>query len=220
MTPALFFTQWQRESLPLIAILRGLQPQQASAAAQTLLECGFHYIEVPLNSPSPLQSIRLMREVVGDRGFVGAGTVLSVEQVDHVADCGGQLIISPNCNPAVIRHTIKRGLISLPGVMTPGEAFCALEAGASALKLFPAEHITPAITKAFRAVIPPEVVFLPVGGIQPDARQLRSYLQAGANGFGLGGCLYQAGMDIAALRLRALAYQQAWRDGKASPYPV
>ncbi|WP_034459375.1 2-dehydro-3-deoxy-6-phosphogalactonate aldolase [Buttiauxella noackiae] len=210
MSPEQFITHWQQEPLPLIAILRGITPEHAVEAAEILLECGFHYLEVPLNSPSALKSIHLMRDTVGNRGYVGAGTVLNVEQVDSVAECGGQLIISPNCNPDVIRHSVKRGLISLPGIMTPSEAFSAIDAGASALKLFPAEHITPVITKAFRAIIPREVACLPVGGIQPDAAQMRSYIQAGANGFGLGGGLYQAGMSMVLLRERAQAYQQAW----------
>jgi 2-dehydro-3-deoxyphosphogalactonate aldolase len=210
MSPENFIAQWQKEPLPLVAILRGITPQDAVEAAEILLECGFRYLEVPLNSPTPLESISLMRKVVGERGYVGAGTVLTVEQVDAVAECGGQLIISPNCCPEVIRHTRNRGLVSLPGIMTPSEAFSAIAAGASALKLFPAEHISPAITKAFRAVVPPVVACLPVGGIQPDAAQMRSYIQAGANGFGLGGGLYQAGMSMDLLRMRAQAYQQAW----------
>ncbi|MDY1038711.1 2-dehydro-3-deoxy-6-phosphogalactonate aldolase [Lelliottia sp. CFBP8978] len=207
-----FLTCWQDEPLPLVAILRGLGPEQAVEAAELLLECGFHYLEVPLNSPSPLKSICIMREVVGERGYVGAGTVLEPEQVDAVAEVGGQLIIAPNCNPAVIRRASQLGLISMPGVMTPTEAFSAISAGASALKLFPAEHVTPTITKAFRAVVPPDVICLPVGGIQPDAGQMRSYIRAGANGFGLGGGLYQAGMSMSVLRERARAYQQAWRE--------
>lgn len=210
MSPEQFIARWQQEPLPLIAILRGITPEQAVEAAEILLECGFHYLEVPLNSPCALKSIHLIRDTVGNRGYVGAGTVLNVEQVDSVAECGGQLIISPNCNPDVIRHSVKRGLISLPGVMTPSEAFSAIDAGASALKLFPAEHITPVITKAFRAVVPREVACLPVGGIQPDAAQMRSYIQAGADGFGLGGGLYLAGISMAVLRERAQAYQQAW----------
>lgn len=212
MTPNTFMTRWKQESLPLVAILRGITPAQASEAAEILLSCGFHWLEVPLNSPEPYESIRLMRKTVGERGWVGAGTVLTVEQVERVVECGGQLIISPNCDPDVIRHSAKCGLVSMPGVMTPSEAFSALAAGASALKLFPAEHVTPAITKAFRAVVPREVACLPVGGIQPDAAQMRSYIHAGANGFGLGGGLYQAGMSMDLLRERAQAYQLAWRE--------
>lgn len=212
MNSTSFMTHWQQESLPLVAILRGITPAQASEAAEILLSCGFHWLEVPLNSPEPLKSIHLMRETVAGRGFVGAGTVLTVEQVTQVADAGGQLIISPNCDPQVIRQSVECGLVSLPGVMTPSEAFSAIAAGASALKLFPAEYVTPAITKAFRAVIPQEVACLPVGGIQPDAVQMRGYIRAGANGFGLGGGLYQAGMSMALLRERAQAYQHAWLE--------
>lgn len=212
MTPNTFMTHWRLESLPLVAILRGITPAHACEAAEILLSNGFHWLEVPLNSPEPYESIRLMRKAVGERGWVGAGTVLTLDQVDRVAGCGGQLIISPNCDPDVIRHTEKCGLMSMPGVMTPSEAFSALAAGASALKLFPAEHVTPAVTKAFRAVVPGDVACLPVGGIQPDAAQMRAYLHAGANGFGLGGGLYQAGMTMNALRERAQAYRQAWRE--------
>lgn len=212
MNPENFISQWQQEPLPLVAILRGITPKDAREAAEILLDCGFRYLEVPLNSPSPLESIALMRKTVGERGYVGAGTVLTVEQVDAVAECGGQLIISPNCCPDVIHHTRQLGLVSLPGIMTPSEAFSAIAAGASALKLFPAEQITPAITKAFRAVVPREIAMLPVGGIQPDAAQMRSYIQAGANGFGLGGGLYQAGMSMILLRERGQAYQRAWHE--------
>jgi 2-dehydro-3-deoxyphosphogalactonate aldolase len=207
-----FIAQWQQEPLPLVAILRGITPEDAVEAAEILLECGFHYLEVPLNSPSPLESIALMRSVVGERGYVGAGTVLTVEQVDAVAECGGQLIISPSCCPEVIRRTRLLKLISMPGIMTPSEAFIAIDAGASALKLFPAEHVSPVVTKAFRAVVPRSIAMLPVGGIQPDAAQMRSYIQAGANGFGLGGGLYQAGLSMPTLRERAQAYQHAWRQ--------
>jgi 2-dehydro-3-deoxyphosphogalactonate aldolase len=210
MTPDNFYARWQQEPLPLIAILRGITPSEAQPAAEILLNAGFRWLEVPLNSPSALESITLMRQYAGDNALVGAGTVLTTEQVDKVANCGGQLIISPNCCPAVIHRTRERGLVSLPGVMTPTEAFAAIDAGASALKLFPAEHITPALTKAFRAVLPLQMACLPVGGIQPDAGKIRDYIRAGANGFGLGGALYQAGMSMAELRLRASAFHLAW----------
>lgn len=210
MNAELFFDRWQQEPLPLIAILRGITPPQAEEAAEILLSCGFHWLEVPLNSPSALDSIALMRQHVGEKAWVGAGTVLTPEQVDAVADCGGQLIISPNCNPAVIRRSRERGLVSLPGVTTPTEAFSAIEAGASGLKLFPAEQISPAVAKAFRAVLPTKIACLPVGGITPDAQAMRTWLQAGANGFGLGGALYQAGMSLKTLHVRASAFHLAW----------
>lgn len=210
MIPGNFHKLWQAETLPLIAILRGIKPSEAQEAANILLSCGFHWLEVPLNSPSPYESIHLMRETVGDRGWVGAGTVLTPEQVDRIAEYGGQLIISPDSNPDVIRRSRERGLISLPGIMTPSDAFAALKAGASGLKFFPAEQVTPALLKAFRAVLPTDVVCLPVGGIKPEPSQMQSYLQAGANGFGLGGGLYQAGISPQELRNRAMAYSQAW----------
>lgn len=207
-----FAERWQQCTLPLIAILRGITPEEAASVAQTLLDCGFTYLEVPLNSPRPLESIAAMAHIVGDKGFVGAGTVLTEQQVHQVAVAGGQLIISPNAEPSVIRASGELGLLSLPGISTPSEAFSALRAGASALKLFPAELVTPAVTKAMRAVLPADAVCLPVGGIGADAVQMRSYLQSGANGFGLGGGLYQPGITLTALRERALAYQAAWQQ--------
>ncbi|CAM3576410.1 2-dehydro-3-deoxy-6-phosphogalactonate aldolase [Rahnella bruchi] len=205
-----FSDRWQQGALPLIAILRGVTPAEAQGVARTLLECGFSWLEVPLNSPEPLESIAIMAKVVGDNGFVGAGTVLSEHQVHQVADAGGQLIISPNADLCVIRATCELGLFSLPGIATPGEAFSALRTGASAIKLFPAELVTPEVTKALRAVLPPQAVCLPVGGISADSAQMRRYLQAGANGFGLGGGLYQPGISLTALRERAQAYKAAW----------
>lgn len=205
-----FYECWQQEPLPLVAILRGIAPPQAEEAAEILISCGFRWLEVPLNSPSALESIALMRKHAGDKARIGAGTVLTTEQVDEVADHGGQLIVSPNCNPAVIRRSRERGLISLPGVTTPTEAFNAIEAGASGLKLFPAEQMSPAVVKAFRAVLPAKIACLPVGGITPDAQTLRTWLQAGANGFGLGGALYQASMSFKTLHVRASAFHLAW----------
>ncbi|AYO36213.1 MULTISPECIES: 2-dehydro-3-deoxy-6-phosphogalactonate aldolase [Serratia] len=211
MSPEIFLQQWQQQPLPLVAILRGITPEEAEPVAEILLDCGFRFLEVPLNSPTPYDSIRVIRKTVGDRGFVGAGTVLNVQQVEEVAKAGGQLIISPNTDAAVIGHSRYLNLISMPAVATPSEAFCALAAGASGLKLFPAESITPAVTKALRVVLPQRLVCLPVGGIQPDPLQMRAYIQAGSNGFGLGGGLYQPGISLAALRQRALAYQAAWQ---------
>ncbi|MDU3933374.1 MAG: hypothetical protein E7G96_08180 [Serratia liquefaciens] len=154
MSPEIFLQQWQQQPLPLVAILRGITPEEAEPVAEILLDCGFRFLEVPLNSPTPYDSIRVIRKTVGDRGFVGAGTVLNVQQVEEVAKAGGQLIISPNTDAAVIGHSRYLNLISMPAVATPSEAFCALAAGASGLKLFPAESITPAVTKALRVVLP------------------------------------------------------------------
>ncbi|WP_336218431.1 2-dehydro-3-deoxy-6-phosphogalactonate aldolase [Citrobacter amalonaticus] len=217
MNHSSFFEHWRQEPLPLIAILRGITPAEAADAAQILISAGFRWIEVPLNSPSPLDSIRIMRDVAGDRARIGAGTVLTPAQVDRVADCGGQLIVSPECNPDVIRRTRERGLVSLPGVMTPTEAFTAINAGASALKMFPAEFLTPELMKAFRTVLPPDVACLPVGGIRPDSQQLQRYLQNGANGFGLGNGIYQAGISRDELQLRAKAWCRAWEGVPHSP---
>ena len=211
MNHSTFFEHWRHEPLPLIAILRGITPDEAANAAQILISAGFRWIEVPLNSPSPLDSIRIMREIAGDRARIGAGTVLSVTQVDLVVECGGQLIVSPNCNPDVIRRTRERGLISLPGVMTPTEAFTAIDAGASALKLFPAEFLSPGLMKAFRTVLPSGIACLPVGGIRPDSQQMQQFLENGANGFGLGNGIYRAGINSNELSLRARAWCNAWK---------
>lgn len=210
-----FSHQWQQCSLPLVAILRGVTPNEAAGVAQTLVECGFTYLEVPMNSPSPLESIRIMADVLGSRAYVGAGTVLTPQQVTDVARAGGQLIISPNADVDVIKASCALNLISLPGVTTPTEAFCALQAGAHGLKLFPAEIVTPFVTKAMRAVLPREVICLPVGGIAADAAQMCTYVQAGAQGFGLGGGLYQPGMSLTALREKADAYRHAWQKSLA-----
>ncbi len=207
-----FSQAWQQCSLPLVAILRGVTPAEAEGVALTLLECGFTYLEVPMNSPSPLESIGIMADVLGSRAYVGAGTVLTVQQVIEVAQAGGQLIISPNADIAVIEASCTLNLISLPGVATPTEAFRALQAGAHGLKLFPAEIVTPVVTKAMRAVLPREVICLPVGGIAADAAQMGTYVQAGAQGFGLGGGLYQPGMSLNALRAKADAYRHAWQQ--------
>lgn len=207
-----FSKEWQQCSLPLVAILRGVTPAEAEGVALTLVECGFTYLEVPMNSPSPLESIRIMADVLSGRAYVGAGTVLTPQQVVGVAQAGGQLIISPNADVAVIEASCALNLISLPGVTTPSEAFRALQAGAHGLKLFPAEIVTPAVTKALRAVLPREVICLPVGGIAADAAQMRTYVQAGAQGFGLGGGLYQPGMSLISLREKADAYRHAWQQ--------
>lgn len=207
-----FSERWQQTALPLVAILRGLTPDEAPAIAEGLLAEGFTWLEVPLNSPDALTSIALLREQVGRRGYVGAGTVLTAEHVKAVADAGGQIIISPNMNMEVIRRSRERGLISMPGVITPSEAFSALQAGASALKLFPAESIAPGTLRAWRAVLPAEVVCLPVGGIQPDAEQMRGWRSAGAQGFGLGGGLYRPADNVQTVQQKARDYREAWKN--------
>lgn len=185
--------------LPLVAILRGLEPERAVAVGEVLVDAGFDIIEVPLNSPEPLTSIAALVEALGDCALIGAGTVLTEAQVDDLAAIGAQLVVSPNCNPAVIRRTAAHGMVSMPGVVTPTEMFAALEAGATGLKIFPAEMISPAIIKAVRAVLPPQVPVLAVGGI--NTGNMGEFLAAGAAGFGIGGSLFKPGKllaDIAA----------------------
>lgn len=193
---------------PLVAILRGVQPQEVEAIGDALLDAGFTIVEVPLNSPDPYESITRLSEKLAGYAAVGAGTVLSVEQVERVEAAGGTLIISPNANPAVISAAAERGLVAMPGIATPTEAFAALEAGASALKLFPAEAASPAVMKAMRAVLPRDVRMLPVGGIVPSV--LADWHQAGAAGYGLGSALYVPGMDAETVGERARAFVAAW----------
>lgn len=181
---------------PLVAILRGLTPAEAPAIGEALVEAGFTLIEVPLNSPEPLVSIRLLSEAFGDRALIGAGTVLDPADVDAVAEAGGRLIVMPHADLEVIRTAKARGLICTPGVATPTEAFAARFAGADALKLFPAEGIPPQIVKAWRAVLT-DIPLLPVGGI--DASNMTAYCAAGAAGFGIGSALYKPGKAVDAI---------------------
>ena len=180
---------------PLVAILRGIQPDEAVAVGGALVDAGFTLIEVPLNSPQPLESISKLAEAYGHVAVIGAGTVLAADQVSGIASAGGQMIISPNTDADVIGETKRQNLTSLPGFATPSEAFAALQAGADALKLFPAEGLPPSVLKAMRAVLPAEVPVLPVGGI--GAANMAAYLAAGAVGFGLGSSLYKAGKPVA-----------------------
>ncbi|MGV1044445.1 2-dehydro-3-deoxy-6-phosphogalactonate aldolase [Limnohabitans sp.] len=194
--------------LPLVAILRGLTPQEAPAIGHALVDSGFALIEVPLNSPRPLDSIAALAAEHPDH-LIGAGTVLSAEQVREVHAAGGRIIISPHFDPAVVHEAVRLGLACVPGVATPSEAFAALAAGAHALKLFPAELITPTVLKAMRAVLPADVQLLPVGGITPE--NMASYLSAGANGFGLGSALYKPGCTAQQVRKAAQRFVQALR---------
>jgi 2-dehydro-3-deoxyphosphogalactonate aldolase len=184
----------QRE---LIGILRGVQPPDVLAIVDTLLEAGITQIEVTLNSPQPLKSIELMVRHVGQAARVGAGTVLSVEQVQAVADVGGQFIVSPNFNASVVAATKSRGLFSVPGVLTPTECFNALQAGGDALKLFPAPQIGPDGLKALRAVLPEHTQILVVGGVSPQT--IGTWIRAGANGFGIGSTLYTPDRSLKAI---------------------
>ena len=194
---------------PLIAIIRGVTPDEAEAAGQAIIDAGIRIIEVPLNSPDPLKSIERLSARLGDRALIGAGTVLMAEEVPNVRAAGGGIIVSPNTNPEVIAASVREGLVSCPGYFTPSEAFTAIAAGATALKLFPAENASPAVLKAQRAVIPRDMPILVVGGVRPDT--MRPWLEAGADGFGLGGGLYQPGQSPAETAAKARAYVAALR---------
>jgi 2-dehydro-3-deoxyphosphogalactonate aldolase len=192
--------------LPLIAILRGLTPAEAPAIGEALVSSGFALIEVPLNSPQPLQSIAALTQRFPNV-LIGAGTVLHAQQVKEVHAAGGRLVVAPNFNPAVVAQALALNMVVLPGVATPSEAFAALDAGAHGLKLFPAEMISPATVKALRAVLPPHAALMPVGGITPD--NMAAYLAAGANGFGLGSALYAPGRSAEQVREKALVFVRA-----------
>jgi 2-dehydro-3-deoxyphosphogalactonate aldolase len=195
--------------LPLVAILRGLRPAEAPAILEALLSQGFVLIEIPLNSPDPLASVTAMRKIAPPEVFIGAGTVLRVADVEAVAEAGGDLVVMPHADVAIIRAAKARGLVCLPGVATPTEGFAALGAGADGLKAFPAEMIAPAIVKAWRAVIPRDVPILPVGGVGPDS--MAAYVTAGASGFGLGSALYRPGDSAERAAEQAAAFVAAWR---------
>jgi 2-dehydro-3-deoxyphosphogalactonate aldolase len=192
---------------PLVAILRGVKPDEIEAIGDALVDAGFSMIEVPLNSPHPLTSIDLLVKRYGDDALVGAGTVLTVAQVEKVRAVGGRLIVSPNVNVDVIAAAARDGLVSLPGYFTPSEAFAAIAAGASGLKLFPAEAATPTVLRAHRAVLPPELAVLAVGGITPEG--MAPWRDAGAQGFGLGSALYKPGMAASEVGERARAFVTA-----------
>ena len=195
---------------PLVAILRGLTPAEAEGVGDALVDAGFTLLEVPLNSPDPLVSIAAMAKRYAGRAMVGAGTVLTPDAVAQVAEAGGELIISPNTNTDVIRASVARGLVSLPGYYTPSEGFAALGAGAHALKLFPADGASPAFLKAQRAVLPKATRVLAVGGISPDT--MAPWRAAGADGFGLGSNLYRAGKSVADVARDAAAFVTAAKD--------
>lgn len=195
------------DQCPLVAIIRGVIPADAEAIGEALCEAGIRIIEVPLNSPDPLNSIEKLAKRFGDEVLVGAGTVLDPVDVGPVWDAGGRIIVSPDTNIDVIAATCAIGLVSSPGYFTPSEAFAAIRAGATALKLFPAEAATPAVLKAQLAVLPKGITVLPVGGIKPD--NMRPWLDAGAVGFGLGGGLYQPGQSAADTLEKARAYVAA-----------
>ena len=195
---------------PLVAIIRGVTPAEVEGVAGALLEAGFRIIEVPLNSPEPLQSIERLVRLVGDSATVGAGTVLSTADVRRVADAGGRIVVSPNTDAEVIGATVAAGLVSSPGYFTPSEAFTAARAGAHVLKLFPAEAAGPAVVKAQLAVLPRDIPLVVVGGVRPD--NMRAYVEAGAKGFGLGSSLYKPGMAAGEVAANARSFVAALRE--------
>lgn len=204
-------SRWQAvlKDLPLVAILRGVTPDEAVSIGEALVEAGFKVVEVPLNSPDPFTSIERLVKALGERAIVGAGTVLKVEQVRELARVGGQICISPNANPDVIAEAKKLGLISFPAFFTPTEAFIAIEAGADALKLFPGELAGSKGLKAVKAVLPKDMPVFPVGGV--DTTNMGEYVAAGAAGFGMGSGVYKPGDSASVVREKATAYVKAWR---------
>ena len=194
--------------LPFCAVLRGISPAEVPAIADALLAEGFRILEVPLNSPQPFESIRLLARRCGGSVLVGAGTVVDPADAARVRDAGGSLVVMPHADLAVVRAAKQLGLTCMPGVATPTEAFAALAAGADALKMFPAEALPPAALRAWRAVLPREALVLAVGGMKPDT--LAPYWAAGANGFGTGSNLYAPGADAARVRVAAAAYAAAF----------
>lgn len=197
------------EPLPLVAVLRGITPEEIPAIAAALCAEGFRILEVPLNSPRPFASIRLLAEQYGDRCLVGAGTVIDPSDVARVRDAGGALIVMPHADVAVVREAKRLGMVCLPGVATPTEAFAALDAGADGLKLFPAEAMIPAVLRAWRAVLPAGTRVFAVGGIRAD--NMGPWWAEGAVGFGTGSNLYKPGADAAQVRAASAAYAAAFR---------
>ena len=203
---AVAFTEWL-QPLPLIAILRGVKPEEILDIGQVLVEAGFRIIEVPLNSPEPLSSIEKLSARFGDQILTGAGTVLDPASVPGVAAAGGRLIVMPHADAQVVQAARSRGMYALPGFATPTEAFQMLQAGADGIKLFPAEAASPQVLNAIGAVLPSGTPVVPVGGITPD--KLAAYWQAGASGFGLGSALYKAGLSASQVAENAKRFTTA-----------
>lgn len=195
---------------PLVAIVRGLAPDEAIEVGAALIAAGIRIVEVPLNSPDPIASIAQLAERFGAEALIGGGTVLAAEDVRRVADAGGKLVVSPNTDADVIAATVAAGMVSAPGFYTPSEAFAALRHGAHALKFFPAEAASPRVVKAMKAVLPPAVPLLVVGGVAPG--DVAGWMACGADGFGLGSGVYKPGQDAATVRRQAEAYVEAVRS--------
>jgi len=185
-------------------------PDEADSIAAAIIDAGFGAIEVPLNSPEPLVSVEIVARLFGDKVLVGAGTVLEPHEVDEVAKAGAKLVVAPSFDRAVVERAAKLGLIALPGVATPSEAFAALKAGATGLKLFPGEAIPPEVVRAWRPVLPKETPLYPVGGITPE--RIGPYRRAGASGFGVGSALYKPGASVEEVARAAQAFVKAWRE--------
>lgn len=196
--------------LPLIAILRGITPDEAEQHVGALIDAGFDAIEIPLNSPEWRKSIPQMVKTFGSQALIGAGTVLKAEQVDELAGFNSQLVVTPNTDALVIRRAVEKGMTVAAGCATASEAFTALNAGAQALKIFPASAFGPEYIKALKAVLPAEVPVFAVGGVTPD--NLKTFLDAGCVGAGLGGDLYRAGQSLDVTVEKARAFVQAWQE--------
>jgi 2-dehydro-3-deoxyphosphogalactonate aldolase len=196
---------------PIVAIIRGVRPEEAEGVGEALIAAGIGIIEVPLNSPDPLRSISLLARRFGDEALIGAGTVLDPDDVRRIKDVGGRIIVSPSTDTAVIEASVREGLVAAPGYFTPSEAFLALRAGAHALKLFPAEAASPAVLKSQRAVLPASTLILIVGGVTPAL--VAPYQAAGAAGFGLGSSVYKPGQSAATVAEQARAFVAALRAG-------
>lgn len=192
---------------PIVAILRGITPDEIVPVGCALISAGIKVIEIPLNSPEPFESIRRLAVEVSGEALVGAGTVLNIADVGRVKEAGGKIIVSPNTDVKIIAATVQAGLVSIPGYFTPTEAFAAISAGAHAIKLFPAEAACPAVIKAQRAVLPRHIPMLVVGGVQAD--DVASWLAAGADGFGLGGALYRPGQSASLVAEQAASFVKA-----------
>lgn len=197
------------DPLPLIAVLRGITPEEIPAISGALVAEGFRVLEVPLNSPRPFESIRLLANACGEQCLVGAGTVLDLADVARVRDAGGKVVVMPHADTAVIRAAKGQGMVCVPGVATPTEAFAALAAGADGLKMFPAEALPPGALRAWRAVLPRDALVFAVGGIRPD--NMGAYWSAGASGFGTGSNLYAPGAGAENVRAAAAAYAAGFR---------
>ena len=195
------------DACPIVAILRGIRPEEVEDIGTALLAEGLNILEVPLNSPNPLQSIRRLHAAFGERALIGAGTVTSEDEVAAIARAGAKLMVTPHCDPSLVLAARARGMIACPGFFTPGEAFALLAAGADALKLFPAEAASPAVLRALLAVLPKGTAVLPVGGMAADT--IPGWTAAGAAGFGVGSSIYRPGDDAAAVGAKARALRQA-----------